>query len=337
VVDYFERIFPKEIQLYLFVPEKFCNKFKSNRTKIVKTSCNKYNSFIELRSFCKNEGIDRIINIGVIPQEAVAMTLATSFTKTDFICFILGDPISVFKVNRGKGKIKAILETLLFYPIALFPKKIFVCSKGIFFALKKRLFNSHKLIYVPPTINTSFFIRKDKKACRKRSGIGLKEEVIIYVGRIEYLKGSDFLFNAIKDNPDKKFIVAGEISDKKFKNEQLSNLIILNQKSHEELVDYYNSADLFLFLSRLEGLPLAPREAMSCGTPALISDILGSRYIRQAIKTSLKREEINKKIREYFKKSVAEKEELSKKSRESIVSEYGENSCKELYLNSILS
>lgn len=337
IIDYLEKILPKDIELFLFTTKKHKGSYKPQRTKIVDTNCNKYNSFIELRKFCKKKNIDRLINIGVVPQESAAMTFATLFTKTVFICFVLGDPITAFKTSKGKLKIKTLFETIFFYPLSLFPKKIFICSKEIFKILKKRLFFRKNVFYLPPTIDTSFFIPKDKQKCRKKLKIGKKEKVIIYVGRIHYLKGSDILLRVIKDNPDKKFIIIGELMDKNFKKFKLTNLTLIPSKTHKELLDYYNSSDLCLFLSRIEGLPLVPREAMSCGTPSMISDILGSRHIKYAIKVPFDIKKINKEINNFFNLSARERKNLSLSSRKSIVKEYGEDACKQSYLSLILN
>jgi glycosyltransferase involved in cell wall biosynthesis len=47
----------------------------------------------------------------------------------------------------------------------------------------------------------------------------------------------------------------------------------------EELVDLYRRADLFCLPSKNEGLPLAMLEALSCGTPVLVSDTGDNRRI----------------------------------------------------------
>jgi len=114
------------------------------------------------------------------------------------------------------------------------------------------------------------------------------------------------------------------------------NIQIILPKNPENLVDYYNAADLCLFPSRVEGFGLVPREAMACGTPALVSNIPALRMIKQAIKVQLKTNKFDKAINNFFKLSKEEKQELSKKSRAEIIKEYGDEVCKELYLRSLL-
>jgi glycosyltransferase involved in cell wall biosynthesis len=336
-VDYLEKIFPPEIELFLFTTEKFKNQYSSKRVKIVDTHCNKYNSIFELRKFCINNKIDRLMNIGVVPQESIAMTFASLFTKTDFICFVLGDPVTALRFVENKAKLKTFFETIFFYPLSIFPKKMFICSKEIFKILKRRLFFLKNIFYAPPTIDTSLFIPKNKKDCRVKLKLSSREKIVIYVGRIHVSKGSDILLQVIKDNPDKRFILIGKLMDKNFEKHTPANLTLISPKIHKELVDYYNASNLCLFLSKIEGLPLAPRESMSCGIPSIVSDILGSKPIKYAIKVPLNLKEINKEINNFFNLPAKERKQLSSDSRNSIVREYGEDACKELYLSLMLT
>lgn len=45
----------------------------------------------------------------------------------------------------------------------------------------------------------------------------------------------------------------------------------------DDIADFYKSADLFIFLSKQEGLPAAVMEAMATGLPVIASDIRGCR------------------------------------------------------------
>jgi len=47
----------------------------------------------------------------------------------------------------------------------------------------------------------------------------------------------------------------------------------LRYKPKEETVNYYNSADLFVWSSLYEGFGLPPVEAMACGCPVVTSNV----------------------------------------------------------------
>ncbi len=338
IINYLEKIIPENIEIYIFTTENNKNKYTSKKAKTADTYCNKYNCFFELRKFCKKNKIDRIINLGVLPQEGFLMLFATIFTKTDFISYQLGNPLEAFKVNEGKRKIKTLFEKLFFYPILFFSKKGVLCLKNLTNHYKRKLPPiKKKIFYFPHLIDISLFIPKNKLNCRKRLKIGKKDKVIIFVGRIEYLKGSDILYETIKQNPDKKFILIGKIKDETYKKRKLKNIIHLESKSQKELVDYYNVADLCFFPSRLEGIPVVPREAMACGIPTIISDISCSKEIKSIIIVPLDIEKMNYEINNFFKLSSREKKELSIKSRNSIIRDYSLETWKEEYIRKILN
>lgn len=107
------------------------------------------------------------------------------------------------------------------------------------------------------------------------------ENYILYVGRLSYGKGLfDLLETAKKISKDYDikfyFVGKGELEKKlkkEVRKENLTNVKFLGSLKHEELVEIYKKADLFLFLSYYEGFPTVVLEAMSSGLPVLVSDI----------------------------------------------------------------
>ena len=60
MLDYIEKIFPSDVEVFLFVPKDSKGMYKFARIKVVDTKCNKINSMFELRGFCNRENIDLV-------------------------------------------------------------------------------------------------------------------------------------------------------------------------------------------------------------------------------------------------------------------------------------
>jgi glycosyltransferase involved in cell wall biosynthesis len=338
MLKYMEKIFPEDTEIFLFTTKSNKNSIKLNRIKIVDTNCSKLGSFIELRKFCRKNKINRIISLGLLPYEEFVLLFSAIFSKTDFLYFNLGNPIEAFKIGAVHLRLIALFEMFFSCILSPFPKKIILPSKDLTNLVKKCLFFSRKKIfYLPPTLSTKIFHPKDRNKTRKKLGLKKEDKVIIYVGRIGFLKGSDILSYVIEKNPDKKFIIIGNLVDNNFKKTNFPNIISFSFKPNEELVDYYNSADLCFFPTRIEGLPVVPREAMACGTPVIISDILPVKSMKHAIKVEINKEKMNSAIQEFFNLPSSERKELSEKSREFTVENYDDDSWKEEYIKKILN
>ena len=113
-----------------------------------------------------------------------------------------------------------------------------------------------------------------------------RTNIIIYVGRIEYEKGSHTLLEAfikIHNNiPNWKLKLVGRISDnlnitKNFFDNypDLKNKVIFAGKinNRTKLIEMYRNSKIFSFPSRHEGCPLALSEAMSQGCFSIVSNI----------------------------------------------------------------
>jgi len=338
MLEYLERIMPEDVEIYLFTTKAYQKQFKTNNIKVVDTDCNRFTSAFKLRDFCKKNKIQRIFNIGLLPYEAIPMVYASLFAKTDFIPYHLGNPVEGVTTNKGLTKIRSFFELASYFVFAIPSKKIGFCSPEITNFFKKYLFfTKNKVFFLPTTIPTELFKPVDKSQVRRKLGFKQDEKIIIFVGRIGYLKGLDIFINAVENNPDKKFILIGNIVDSSYKDKNLKNLTLIPPKSQQELAEYYNVADLCFFPSRLEGVALVPREAMACGTPAMVLDIMSSKAIEKAIKLPIDYKKINQEITNFFNLSIDKRQELSKESREYIIKEYDDKIWKSLYIDIFLN
>lgn len=104
---------------------------------------------------------------------------------------------------------------------------------------------------------------------------------VLTVGRICYDKGLYDLAKIINESkePKIKFIVVGQIEDKKseiFLKDILSAHSNVEHIPHtEDVIKYFQDADLHLFLSHREGFGNVAIEAASCGIPTFAYDVTG--------------------------------------------------------------
>jgi phosphatidylinositol alpha-1,6-mannosyltransferase len=117
---------------------------------------------------------------------------------------------------------------------------------------------------------------------------------LLTLGRIErksQYKGYDRLLDvlgSIREHQDIIFIFAGEgdyrpVLEQRVRDEHLEGrALFLGSISESELVEVYNSCDIFALVSdrgegRGEGIPLTPLEAAACGKPIIVGNEDGSR------------------------------------------------------------
>ncbi|HVA96860.1 MAG TPA: glycosyltransferase family 4 protein [Candidatus Acidoferrales bacterium] len=112
-----------------------------------------------------------------------------------------------------------------------------------------------------------------------------------FAGRFVEEKGFDILFRAIplvmEQLPNAHFVIAGqEMQYEDFfgKNKALfesvkNHLTFLGLLNGKELQQFYSGIDCIVVPSRSDCFNLVQAEAMLCGTPAIVSDIPGLRYL----------------------------------------------------------
>ncbi len=120
---------------------------------------------------------------------------------------------------------------------------------------------------------------------RRKFQINPDWQYILYVGSELPRKNLNHLLEAFaivkNKNPHARLIKIGSpIQDEYFKifREQIERLnlqneiILLDHVSRDDLISFYNLADVFVFPSYYEGFGLPPLEAMACGAPVICSN-----------------------------------------------------------------
>ena len=143
-----------------------------------------------------------------------------------------------------------------------------------------------KVRVIPPGVDTSLFQPTDKRAARQSLGM-TDDRVILYVGRVEPIKGIDILLGAMGMLDEKRgtrlVIVGGSLDAPEIRRFQAtaSELGVADMVSfagsvpQERLISYYNAADVFVMPAYHESFGLAALEAMACGAPVVASRVGG--------------------------------------------------------------
>ena len=113
-----------------------------------------------------------------------------------------------------------------------------------------------------------FFPKKIKNNFRI---IERSKTILLFVGNMTKRKGADLLSEIMRRLGD-KFVLICTSGARKSVIRVNANMHIIGNLSQEELIDYYNYCDVFVFPSRLEGLSFAVIEAMACGKPVVATN-----------------------------------------------------------------
>ncbi len=154
-----------------------------------------------------------------------------------------------------------------------------------------------KIQIIPPGVDLSRFYPIPPDESKEYVGIPLNKRMLLFVGRIEPLKGIKTLLKAIghlNDNREAKenlclAVIGGELEDEygneseemkllhQIRNEHgLQDLVtFLGKRSQDSLPYYYSAAEAVIMPSHYESFGMVALESMACGTPVIASMVGG--------------------------------------------------------------
>ncbi len=159
--------------------------------------------------------------------------------------------------------------------------------------------DGRKLITIPPGVDTSHFYPIPADEAKEFIGLKPEDRMILFVGRIEPLKGIDTLINAMcclkVDGPVHLAIIGGEPNavpnDMTAEMTRLQKLcddlamgqtvVFLGKRGQDTLPYYYSAAEALVMPSLYESFGMVALEAMACGTPVIASEVGGLGYLVQ--------------------------------------------------------
>jgi glycosyltransferase involved in cell wall biosynthesis len=181
-------------------------------------------------------------------------------------------------------------------------------------------FDMHELLEVP-----------DKGMFRAKYGIGNECKIVLYLGRIDRIKGVDILIESFAEITKKienalLIIIGPDAGHLKNVKELIGTLalehhvLLLGPILGKDKMAAYVDSNVYVMPSMYEGLSIAPLEAYACNTPIILTDRCGSAQwmadefdyiipynkekmieaIIQALnKTELQRDNVDEKVRRF--------------------------------------
>jgi D-inositol-3-phosphate glycosyltransferase len=159
-----------------------------------------------------------------------------------------------------------------------------------------------KITIVPPGVDTCHFYPIPADEAREYIGIPKDDRLILFVGRIEPLKGVDTLIRAVSCLPLKDLekpaylaIIGGdpnaspeEMTAEMTRLQALCDelcmkhlVVFLGKRSQDTLPYYYSAAEVLVMPSHYESFGMVALEAMACGTPVIASQVGGLAFLVQ--------------------------------------------------------
>jgi D-inositol-3-phosphate glycosyltransferase len=152
-----------------------------------------------------------------------------------------------------------------------------------------------RVFVVPPGVDLTMFQPIDRVEARRKIGYG-PERLVLFVGRLERLKGVDVAIHALallrdRNHDDVRLLILGEDSKDGDESEKerlkavateagvRDRVDFLGSVAHHELPYFYSAADLTVMPSYSESFGLVALEAQACGRPVVASNVSGLRSV----------------------------------------------------------
>jgi len=162
--------------------------------------------------------------------------------------------------------------------------------------------DSRKMVIIPPGVDTCHFYPIPADEAKQYIGLKPENRMVLFVGRIEPLKGVDTLIHAMSclglqgaHQPVHLAIIGGDVnvkfedmSEEMIRLQKLCDdlcmggmVVFLGKRGQDTLPYYYSAAEVVVMPSLYESFGMVALEAMACGVPVIASEVGGLGYLVQ--------------------------------------------------------
>jgi D-inositol-3-phosphate glycosyltransferase len=142
--------------------------------------------------------------------------------------------------------------------------------------------NPEAVSVIPCGVNRTLFQPVEKEVARIALGYDAKEKILLYVGRVEPLKGLNRIIeslSSLKNRMSPRLLIVGgddprhplmdQLREFAALNGVLQQVVFCGRVDQKQLPLYYAAADALVVASHYESFGLVALEALSCGTPVV--------------------------------------------------------------------
>jgi len=142
-----------------------------------------------------------------------------------------------------------------------------------------------RISVIPCGVNLELFQPMNKEMAKQQLGF-VDDKVILFVGRIEPLKGIDQLLKAmpyLQNGQGPRLVIIGGDENSQYEMERLQGLsrdlnvqdsvTFLGSTKQEKMPYFYSAADACVIPSHYESFGLVALESLACGTPVVATDV----------------------------------------------------------------
>ena len=235
---------------------------------------------------------------------------------------------------------------LFYYPVEKFLSRYTyqqICLNKEDFEIARKKFKAEYVDYIPGVgIDLEKFqnLAVDRESKIKELGLPKNKKILLSVGELIKRKNHETIIRAIAElqDPALIYVICGHGELEEYLKELCKRLKVDDQiyflGYRTDILEIYPIADLFIFPSWQEGLPVALLEAMASGLPAICSDIRGNRDLIQE-SSCLMKENTPEEYQYAIKKLLKSEETMKKlgKINKAAANDFSQDKVKKIMLN----